>query len=265
MRLLIALPDRETAAAIQTEMEWENWNADVLSNGTQALRALLSEEYDIALLHLCLAGLDGRAVGNALAAADLLCPPRILFVCPPECCLQRPFWADCTVPAGVGCRELSALVHIIAQKPLSRLAAAQRNSAAPAAAQFLDAIGLSSCFKGRVYASWLLEGLIVSPALEKRSMNELYQACAAHFGVTQGSVERCLRVAVENVFTQGSLHSIEQFFGATIDPERGKPTNRAFLLQAAQRLRTLLRHSRTAARSPNSSEMHHRPAAPTSV
>ena len=77
------------------------------------------------------------------------------------------------------------------------------------------------------------------------------------------AVERCLRVAVESVFTQGSMRGIERFFGATVDPERGKPTNRAFLLQASQQIR--LDHSLADTRSPNSSEMHHSPAAPTRV
>ena len=71
-------------------------------------------------------------------------------------------------------------------------------------------------------------------------MGALYRDCAAAFGVSPASVERCLRVAVESVFTLGSISGIERCFGATVDPERGKPTNRAFLCQAAQRLRLLL-------------------------
>ena len=94
-------------------------------------------------------------------------------------------------------------------------------------------------------------------------MGELYQACARAFSTTPAAVERCLRVAVESVFTQGSIRGIERFFGATVDPERGKPTHRAFLREAAQQLR--LDHSLAATRSPKSSEMHHSPAAPTMV
>ena len=60
------------------------------------------------------------------------------------------------------------------------------------------------------------------------------------FGVSAGAVERCLRVAVEGVFTMGSIPEIERFFGATIDPDKGKPTNRAFLMEAASQLRLLL-------------------------
>ena len=118
-------------------------------------------------------------------------------------------------------------------------------------------------YKGRAYAAWLLEHLAPSPGVEERSMGQLYRSCARAFGTTPTAVERCLRVAVESVFTQGSMRGIERFFGATVDPERGKPTNRAFLLQASQQIR--LDHSLADTRSPNSSEMHHSPAAPTRV
>lgn len=97
--------------------------------------------------------------------------------------------------------------------------------------------------------------------LEELPLCQLYHTCADAFHTTPASVERALRVAVESVFTQGSMQGIERFFGATVDPERGKPTNRAFLIQAAQQLR----HSLTTACSVNSSEMHHSPAAPTMV
>ena len=59
------------------------------------------------------------------------------------------------------------------------------------------------------------------------------------------------------------MQGIERFFGATVDPEKGKPTNRAFLVQAASELRRA--YSLADARSPNKSVMHHNPAAPTSV
>ena len=264
MRLLIALPDGEMVRAVQSEMEWEGWQITAAADGEAALSALMEDAFDILLLHLCLPRLDGCSVGNALARAQIICPPRILFIRPPECC-SRPVWADCVVNAGLSAERLCTLLKLLGQKPLSMLAAAQRDAAAPIAAQFLDDIGLSPRFKGHAYAAWLLEGMMLSPVWESLPLGQLYRACAQHFGVTAASVERCVRVAVESVFTQGSMQGIERFFGATIDPERGKPTNRAFLLQAAQQLRLLLHHSRTAARSPNSSEMHHNPAAPTSV
>lgn len=259
MRLLIALPDRAQAAQISAEMELLGWRTTLLTDG----RAVLQQAsfHDLLLLHACLAGMDGRAVGNALACSAPICPPRVLYVCPPELNSTHPAWADCTVPAGTCISKLCALLRILAKKPLPKLAAAHCCAIENAVESFLNEIGMDVRFKGRAYTAWMLRQLIPSALAASQPVQLLYAACAQSFHATPAGVERCVRVAVESVFTQGSMAGIERFFGATVDPERGKPTNRAFLMQASCKLR----HSFTAARSPNNSEMHHNPAAPTSV
>ena len=259
MRLLILWPDRAGALAIREEMERRGWDVTAASDG-RSLTAL-AEGHDVLLMHLCLPGLDGLSAGDALAASVPLCAMRILFVAPPEWCVHHPFWADCTVSAGSGVQHLCTLISILGQKPLSRLAEAQKEPLAGSIERFLDEMSFKRGTKGRAYAAWLLREMAISPHYGALALCGLYDGCARAFGVTPAAVERCLRAAVESVFTQGSLRGIERFFGATVDPERGKPTNRAFLLQAVQQLR----YSFASARSLNSSEMHHKPAAPTSV
>lgn len=263
MRLLIALPDRMTADEIRMDMELHGWQVQLTYSGSEV--PLCAASCDLLLLHACLPGLDGQTAGNALAQSAPICPPRVLFICPPELYRTRPAWADCTVPAGTSAHHLCALMNILAKKPLPRLAAAHRQSVVTAVEGFLNEVAMDARFKGRAYAAWLLQRMVPSTVVADQSMQTLYAACAQAFRATPASVERCLRVAVENVFTRGNLRGIEHFFGESIDPERGKPTNRAFLQLAAQRLRAQANHSFTAARSPNSIEMHHKPAAPTRV
>lgn len=259
MRLLIVWPDYQSACVIQDAMELAGWDVTIRRDGRDLGR--VDETFDVLLLHLCLPGLDGLSAGDALAAAHPVCPPRVLFAAPQEWCEHRPPWADCTVDAGVDLPHLCRLLQVIAKKPLPKLAAAQQKPLAILIEQFLDDLSFKQRMKGRAYAAWLLERIVPSSIAGELALQSLYESCAQAFGTTAAAVERCLRVAVESVFTQGNLNGIERFFGATVDPERGKPTNRAFLMQAAQQLR----YSLTAARSPNSSEMHHSPAAPTSV
>jgi len=152
---------------------------------------------------------------------------------------SKPAWADCMVHAGVSVERLCTLISLLGEKAISHIAAAQLASVARLTEQFLDEIAMKPRIKGRAYAAWLLKRMIISPRWAQQPLNQCYAACAQAFGVSPASVERCLRSAVESVFTQGSLSGIERFFGATIDPERGKPTNRAFLLQAAQQLQLI--------------------------
>ena len=259
MRLLILWPDFQTACAIRNQMEGAGWDAVISRDGREILQS--DQPFDLALLHLCLSGLDGLSAGNALARMQPVCPPRIVFSAPSEWCVHRPFWADCTVDSGVSVTQLCRLLQTVAQKPLSKLAAANSEMVSAAVRHFLDDLGFKSTQKGRAYAAWLLERMIPASVNTVQVLYALYGECARHFDTTSAAVERCMSVAVERVFTQGSMCSIERYFGATVDPERGKPTNRAFLMQAAQQLR----YSLTATRSLNKSEMHHSPAAPTSV
>lgn len=261
MRLLMALPDLALAASIQSEMENRLWNTEYIADGRQAVA--LAAHCDVLLIHHCLCGMDGWQVCETLAASPPLHPPRILFIGPSAFASKHPDWADCAVEAGVSVPQLCNLLLVLIQKPLPRLTAAQMPWITQTVKQFLDEIAMHPQLKGRAYAAWLLERMLPSPVWEQQPLGLSYAACAKAFATTPASVERCLRVAIENVFMRGSISGIEHFFGATVDPERGKPTNRAFLLQAVQELRLL--HSRTAARSPNRSEMHHKPAAPTSV
>ena len=261
MRLLIALMNSSSARDVQSEMESRGHIADVVLSGAQIPLLLRERPCDVLVLHECLPGMDGLAVLAALQTDCPVCPPRVLFVCEPELCTARPAMADCLAPICAGPQRLCALAEIISKKPLPKLAATRREQTAQAVECFLDALSLKKRLKGRAYAAWLLRLMVPSPMLEEQPLCQLYQACAEAFHTTPASVERALRVAVESVFTQGSMRGIERFFGATVDPERGKPTNRAFLLQAAQQLR----YSLTTACSANSSEMHHSPAAPTMV
>jgi len=262
MRILIALPDPIQAAQIQMEMENRLWETGIALHGTDVVR--MHADFDIVLLHHCLQGMDGLQAGDRIAKSNPVCPPRMLLLCPSSLLAARPFWADWMVEPGVSLTSLCSFLEMMAQKPLPSAAAAHMHIFTEAAEAFLKSIGMNGRFKGHAYIIWLLERLI--PArVSVLPLQSLYAACARHFHTSPASVERCVRIAVENVFTHGSISGIERYFGSTVDPERGKPTNRAFLLQAAEELRRQLLQSFTAARSPNKSEMHHSPAAPTSV
>ena len=54
---------------------------------------------------------------------------------------------------------------------------------------------------------------------------------------TNYRVERSIRHAVEVAWERGDLDTLQSFFGNTIDPSRGKPTNSQFISQMAVHLR----------------------------
>lgn len=257
MRLLLAMTDviRQEELRMLLYSRWEDWQIGCCVAAGDAQR-MLAARWDLLVLQL--GQRENRRIWQWLADSGIPCPPRVLLLAAPEEC--EGVCPDRTVPVTSTPAQLCRLVESLAKKPLSHLALQMRKRLECDVEAFLDALAMPR-LKGRSYAAWLLVRLVPSPLGDDRPVGEWYRSCAGSFRTTPAAVERCLRVAVESVFTQGDLSAIERCFGATVDPEKGKPTNRAFLLKAA----AYLRYSFTDTRSLNSSEMHHSPAAPTSV
>ena len=70
---------------------------------------------------------------------------------------------------------------------------------------------------------------VTHPPLMRDLQHGLYPMMASRHGMTAAGVERSLRLWVESTWTHGSLEALDRFFGASVDPEKGKPTNREFL------------------------------------
>lgn len=75
----------------------------------------------------------------------------------------------------------------------------------------------------------MLAVLVTHPPLLTNLRRHLYPMIAARHGMTAAGVERSLRLCIESTWTHGSLPALERFFGMSVDPEKGKPTNAAFL------------------------------------
>ena len=57
----------------------------------------------------------------------------------------------------------------------------------------------------------------------------LYPQLAARFDTTASRVERGIRHLVEVTWDRGDLKVLERYFGNTVSPEKGKPTNGEFI------------------------------------
>ena len=69
--------------------------------------------------------------------------------------------------------------------------------------------------------------------LKRHVYGPVGEACSC----SAACVERNLRYAIECAWVRGDLAVLQRRFGYTIDKERGKPTNRAFLAQISEHIR----------------------------
>lgn len=77
-------------------------------------------------------------------------------------------------------------------------------------------------------------------ALYDRSMSmmaDLYPAIAKAAETTASRVERAMRHSIETAWNRGDWESQRKYFGSTVSPQKGKPTNGEFFAMMARRCR----------------------------
>lgn len=70
----------------------------------------------------------------------------------------------------------------------------------------------------------------------------LYPQLAAKFDTTASRVERAMRHLIEVTWTRGDLDTLNRYFGSTVNPEKGKPTNGEFIARLALLLRKRMKN-----------------------
>ena len=70
---------------------------------------------------------------------------------------------------------------------------------------------------------------------------QLYPTVAKKHDTTSSRVERAIRHAIEVAWDRGDIDTLNSYFGYTINPGRGKPTNSEFIAMIADKLRLELK------------------------
>jgi len=100
----------------------------------------------------------------------------------------------------------------------------------------IQKIGFPANIKGFQYVRYAIY-LMMEDDRHKSMMKEIYPAVAEKFGTTTSCVERDIRHGIENTWIHGSMSYIDEVFGFTVDADKGKPTNTAFIMTVAERIR----------------------------
>lgn len=101
----------------------------------------------------------------------------------------------------------------------------------------LQRIGLPANTKGFKYVRYAIMLVCADSFYLESMMKRLYVAVAEKFNTTVPCVERNIRHAIETGWIRGSVSYIDEVFGYTVDADKGKPTNAAFIATIADRIR----------------------------
>ena len=90
---------------------------------------------------------------------------------------------------------------------------------------------------GYSYLACGIEAVVENPETIRNMTAKVYPSIAKEFGTTPKRVERGMRHAIEVGWSRGDLDVQHQYFGYTVSPNKGKPTNSEFLAQVAANIR----------------------------
>lgn len=107
------------------------------------------------------------------------------------------------------------------------------------ACALLEEMGMRRTLKGFAYLAWAAALAYDNEARLYAVGRSLYAPIAQRFSATEASVERLIRHAVESTIDSVGADGIYGFFGNTIDPTRGKPTNAQMIAMLVQRMRVI--------------------------
>ena len=71
----------------------------------------------------------------------------------------------------------------------------------------------------------------------------LYPQLAARFDTTAARVERAIRHLIEVTWMRGNWGVLNHYFGSTVNPDKGKPTNGEFIARIANVVKQRLREA----------------------
>lgn len=229
MRTLVIM--RSPAFARQLALELENlgeewqvhWTCEVLA-GQQYLR---SGAVELLLL-------DGDTALTAMAAHPPLPPPWVL------CLGKTDEPVDGVLPPEGNAATWAAMAKALERKgELPCLCGPWLPPLTELAQTLLTELGLREELRAAAFLPEMIAWCAVHPPLLKAVTGRLYPCFAKRYGLRPGAVERDVRSALESLWSRGSLPAIEKWFGHTVDPEKGRPTNREFLALTAEHIRHL--------------------------
>ena len=201
------------------------WSCRPCGGAEEALRLMAEESVQVAV---CI-GQAGEAVLARLRERPPLAPPWLLT--------ERPgFPADAALALAQAETLPALLARWEGEGRLPRLALARHTQLTCLARGLLNAMTMAEHLRARRFLPDMAAMVTVHPPLLEDLQNRLYPLTARRHGMTPAAVERSLRLAIESTWSGASLGALERFFGHSVDPERGKPTNREFLCRVQERL-----------------------------
>ena len=238
--VLCAMRDRQLARRLCMELEdGSRCNFRVVTDGRAAVESCRSFAPDILVVDAVLPQIDGLGVMDSVRSMLGDRMPRVIggsmLHFADEAMQQR--GADMIVGVPWKKEELRAALLLQMERIQTHVDWASVQAAYRRARTLLEGMGMNGALKGCGYLAWAAALAYENEDRLNAVGENIYLPIARRFGTTKTCVERLIRHAVERTMDTARTENVYRFFGNTIDPMRGKPTNAQYISALAQRLR----------------------------
>lgn len=98
-------------------------------------------------------------------------------------------------------------------------------------------LGTPDSLCGHRYLVYAIKLVVKEPNIKGCIVSKLYPEVGKKFNTTGSRVERGIRHAIEVTWDRADFEVIAKYFGSTVHPNKGKPTNAEFIARIANVLR----------------------------
>ncbi|MBR3796282.1 MAG: response regulator [Clostridia bacterium] len=240
MNILCAVRDERTLRGLRSELDdGEHCTVNIVSTGTAAIESIHRQGADILVIDALLPEMDGLCVIDCLRAELGERMPCVIggsmMTFSDEGFARRGVKTVLRVPWQLSELREAVFKQIAARE--EQIDWKHARSDCELAQNILDRMGMKHTLKGFAYLSWSAALAYENETRMQAIGEKLYAPIARRFAATPQSIERLIRHAVERMMDDAQLGGLYRFFGNTIDPTRGKPTNAQVIAMLVQRMR----------------------------
>lgn len=239
MRVLVAEADLETQEMLSSTLTGFGFSVYEASDGMQALSLIGTLSPNIVVLALALPLRDGLGVLESLSKYQLGIYPHMVVVTAmgkEARAKALSLGADIALAKPLDPTVLAVQLRDMASNGPSVLGIRHAKKRIVLVNELLQMIGMQENLKGFAYLARAVALVSVDYNMLRRATANLYPRIAVENGVTDHSVERAIRHAIETTWTYGSMEVMHRIFGNSIDPQRGKPTNTECIAMLVEQL-----------------------------
>ena len=213
----------------------------IVSSGTQALHAVREYTPDVLITDAVLSGCDGLALIDRMGQSLGNRMPRVIggsmMTFSDKAFRRRGVERVVRVPWEG--EQLEAALNDVINEIDTMVDWERAYEGHRSASSLLEQLGMRRGLHGFEYLSWAA-ALAANKESRLYAIGErIYLPIAEKYATTPQNVERLIRHALESTIDSAKAETLYAFFGNSIDPSRGKPTNAQMIGMLAQKVRIM--------------------------